>query len=120
MRCGHACRGRRRRPCTAITSCWTEPRVTLFQVATTAQSVADICAAARDASRVLARLDGATRDAALHAMADALEARTDEILEANARDIEAGEAAEIGSAALDRGRGKPGGAARARSGVSGG
>src|SRR3954451_24553331 len=102
MRCGLACRGRRRRPCTAITSCWTEPRVTLFKVATTAQSVAHICAAARDASRVLGRLDGATRAAALHAMADALEARSDEILAANARDMEAGEGAEIGPPLLDR------------------
>jgi glutamate-5-semialdehyde dehydrogenase len=71
-------------------------------MATTATSVADICAAARGASRVLARLDGATRTAALHAMADALEARTLEILEANARDMEAGAAADIGSALLDR------------------
>src|SRR3954467_3748317 len=71
-------------------------------MATTAESVASICAAARDASRVLARLDGATRTAALLAMAAAIEERADEILEANARDMEAGEAAEIGSALLDR------------------
>src|SRR4051795_13090597 len=71
-------------------------------MATTAESVASICAAARDASRVLARLDGATRTAALLAMAAALEERSDEILEANARDMEAGEAAEIGGALLDR------------------
>src|SRR3954452_17278166 len=71
-------------------------------MATTAESVASISASARDASRVLARLDGATRAAALEAMAAALEARADEILEANARDMEAGEAAEIGSALLDR------------------
>jgi glutamate-5-semialdehyde dehydrogenase len=71
-------------------------------MATTATSVGAICAAARDASRVLARLDGATRDAALEAMALALEERSDEILEANARDMEAGSEAEIGSALLDR------------------
>jgi glutamate-5-semialdehyde dehydrogenase len=71
-------------------------------MATTATSVADICAGARDASRVLSRLDGATRAAALEAMALALEERSDEILEANARDMEAGAAAEIGSALLDR------------------
>jgi glutamate-5-semialdehyde dehydrogenase len=71
-------------------------------MATTATSVAAICAAARDASRVLARLDGATRAAALEAMAAALEARADEILEANARDMEAGAEADIGSALLDR------------------
>src|SRR4051795_8480682 len=71
-------------------------------MATTATSVADICAGARDASRVLSRLDGATRAAALEAMALAIEERADEILEANARDMEAGAAAEIGSALLDR------------------
>jgi glutamate-5-semialdehyde dehydrogenase len=71
-------------------------------MATTATSVAEICAGAREASRVLSRLDGATRAAALEAMASALESRSPEILEANARDMEAGEAAEIGSALLDR------------------
>ena len=71
-------------------------------MATTAVSVADICAAARDASRVLSRLDGATRTAALFAMASALEARADEILEANARDMEAGEEAGLHSGLLDR------------------
>ena len=71
-------------------------------MATTATSVADICAAARDASRVLGRLDGATRAAALEAMALALESRSAEILEANARDMEAGAEAQIGSALLDR------------------
>jgi glutamate-5-semialdehyde dehydrogenase len=71
-------------------------------MATTATSVADVCAAARDASRVLARLDGATRTAALFEMADALERRADEILEANARDMQAGAAADIGAALLDR------------------
>jgi glutamate-5-semialdehyde dehydrogenase len=71
-------------------------------MATTATSVASICASARAASRVLGRLDGETRTAALHAMASALEARTDEILEANSRDMEAGVEAEIGGALLDR------------------
>src|SRR3954452_930102 len=71
-------------------------------MATTATSVADICAGARDASRVLGRLDGATRAAALEAMAVALEDRAAEILEANARDMEAGAGSDIGSALLDR------------------
>jgi glutamate-5-semialdehyde dehydrogenase len=71
-------------------------------MATTATSVGEICAAAREASRVLARLDGETRAAALHAMADALEARAGEILEANARDMEAGVSGDIGGALLDR------------------
>ena len=71
-------------------------------MAATATSVADICAAAKAASRELARLDGATRDAALLAMADALDARAGEILEANARDMEQGEADGLSSALMDR------------------
>jgi glutamate-5-semialdehyde dehydrogenase len=51
-------------------------------MATTAQPVAEICAAARRASRSLAQLDTGTKNAALLAMAEALEARTGEILEA--------------------------------------
>src|SRR5947207_1110796 len=66
------------------------------------RSVADVCAAAKEASRTLARLDSATRDAALEAIAAALEARVDEIVEANALDMKAGEEAAIGSALLDR------------------
>jgi glutamate-5-semialdehyde dehydrogenase len=66
------------------------------------RSVAEICASAKHASRTLARLDSATRDAALEAIAAALDARVDEILEANALDVQAGEEAEIGSALLDR------------------
>jgi glutamate-5-semialdehyde dehydrogenase len=71
-------------------------------MATTTPAVSDVCAAAKAASRVLARIDTATKDAALEAMAAALESRTDEILEANARDMEAGRQHEIGSALLDR------------------
>jgi glutamate-5-semialdehyde dehydrogenase len=66
------------------------------------RSVADVCAAAKQASRTLSRLDSATRDAALEAIAAALVARVDEILEANALDVKAGEEAAIGSALLDR------------------
>jgi glutamate-5-semialdehyde dehydrogenase len=71
-------------------------------MATTAQSVAEVCAAARRASRALAQLDTATKNAALTAMADALEQRAPEILEANARDVEAGEQAGLHSGLLDR------------------
>jgi glutamate-5-semialdehyde dehydrogenase len=71
-------------------------------VATTTPSVVEICAAAKRASRTLAQLDSDTRNAALLAMADALEARIDEILEANARDMEAGRDAELHSSLLDR------------------
>jgi glutamate-5-semialdehyde dehydrogenase len=71
-------------------------------VATTAQSVAEICAAAKGASRQLARLDTDTKNAALHAMADALERRTAEILDANASDMEAGAEAGLQAGLLDR------------------
>ena len=70
-------------------------------VATT-RTVAELCLAARDASRALAALSTGTRDAALRAIADALEARTPEILDANARDMEAGRANGLDAALLDR------------------
>ncbi len=77
-------------------------RSTLAGMATTAESVADVCRAAKRASRRLAATDGATRDRALHAIADALELRAAEILEANAADVEAGRDAELSAALLDR------------------
>jgi glutamate-5-semialdehyde dehydrogenase len=70
--------------------------------ATGARSVAELCLAARDASRALAALPTGTKDAALHAIADALEAGTGEILEANARDMEDGRANGLDAALLDR------------------
>jgi glutamate-5-semialdehyde dehydrogenase len=71
-------------------------------MAVTAQSVADLCRTAQDASRVLATLDSATKNSALHAIADALVARTPEILEANARDMDAGRENGLSPALLDR------------------
>jgi glutamate-5-semialdehyde dehydrogenase len=66
------------------------------------ESVADICRAAQVASRVLAQVDTATKNAALHAIADALVARAEEILEANARDLAAGREAALSDALMDR------------------
>jgi glutamate-5-semialdehyde dehydrogenase len=71
-------------------------------MATTAVSVGDICAAAQQASRRLATLGSGVKDAALEAIADALIARSDEILEANARDLEAGRENGLSAALLDR------------------
>jgi glutamate-5-semialdehyde dehydrogenase len=71
-------------------------------VATTTRSVAEVCVEARDAARVLATLDTAAKNAALAAMADAVEARAGEILEANERDMEAGREAGLDSGLLDR------------------
>src|SRR3954468_17694255 len=70
-------------------------------VASTA-SVTELALAAKAAARRLATVDSATKDRALRAIADALEARTGEILQANARDREAGHAADIGAALMDR------------------
>jgi glutamate-5-semialdehyde dehydrogenase len=71
-------------------------------MATTAQPVAEICAQAKLAARELATLDTATKNAALEAMAEALEQRAHEILEANMRDVEAGREAGLHSGLLDR------------------
>src|SRR5690349_19903126 len=68
----------------------------------TRQSVAELCLAARDAARVLAQADSALKDRALRALADALEARTPEILEANARDLDAGRENGLSEALMDR------------------
>jgi glutamate-5-semialdehyde dehydrogenase len=65
-------------------------------------SVATLCAGAKRASRILAQLDAGAKDAALLAMADALSERAGEILEANARDMEAGAEGDLGDALLDR------------------
>ncbi len=71
-------------------------------MAATLASVADVCAAAKRASRTLATLDAEVKDAALQSIADALIERTGEILEANARDLEAAQAAGLSAALLDR------------------
>jgi glutamate-5-semialdehyde dehydrogenase len=65
-------------------------------------SVAELCRAARDASRALAALPTGVKDAGLLAIADALEARIPEILEANALDMAAGREAGLDAALLDR------------------
>jgi len=58
--------------------------------------------AGRAAQRLLARMPDAAKAQALHAAAQALRAAETEILEANARDIAAGEANGLTSAMLDR------------------
>jgi glutamate-5-semialdehyde dehydrogenase len=65
-------------------------------------SVTDICLAAREASRRLAVMGSGAKDAALGRVADALEARTPEILEANARDLDAGRESGLSHALMDR------------------
>src|SRR5829696_9277854 len=71
-------------------------------MAVATQSVTDVCRAAKAAARELAALDTAMKDRALLAIADALEARTAEIVEANARDLEAGRESGLSAALMDR------------------
>ena len=71
-------------------------------MAITTSTVSDICGAAKRAARALAATDSVTRDSALHAIADALEERAPEILDANGRDMEAGRQAGLSAALLDR------------------
>lgn len=71
-------------------------------ISTPTSSVTDTCLAAKAAAGPLAALGSDVKDRALHAIADALIARTPEILEANAKDLEAGRVNEIGDALLDR------------------
>jgi glutamate-5-semialdehyde dehydrogenase len=61
-----------------------------------------VAARAREAAADLAPLGRASKDAALHAMADALVAATDDILAANGRDVANGRAAGLSDGLLDR------------------
>jgi glutamate-5-semialdehyde dehydrogenase len=71
-------------------------------MATTTQSVAEICTAAKRASRVLATVPTSVKDEALEAIAIALESQADAILEANARDHEAAREGDYSPAFLDK------------------
>jgi glutamate-5-semialdehyde dehydrogenase len=65
-------------------------------------SVADAARRARAAANELALATRAVKDAALEAMADALVASTGEVLDANARDLDAADRAGTPAAILDR------------------
>jgi glutamate-5-semialdehyde dehydrogenase len=71
-------------------------------MAVTSTSVAEQCAGAKRASRVLATLDSATKNRALHAIADALIEHTAEILDANALDLEGGRQSGLSDTLMDR------------------
>ena len=64
--------------------------------------VLDACARAKHASRALATATRATKDAALHSMADALVAQAHTILDANSRDVERERAGGMSEGLLDR------------------
>ncbi len=69
---------------------------------TTGISVAEVCARAQRASRSLATLSSNAKNAALEEIAAALIERTEEILEANARDMPAAREAGLSPALIDR------------------
>jgi glutamate-5-semialdehyde dehydrogenase len=71
-------------------------------MAVATQSVADLCRQAKRAARVMATLSREDTDRALNAIAAALEQRVPEIVEANARDLEAGREAGLSDALMDR------------------
>jgi glutamate-5-semialdehyde dehydrogenase len=71
-------------------------------MATAISSVTDICGAARRAARELAQIDTARKNAALAGIALALVERTEEILAANALDMEFGRESGLSDALLDR------------------
>jgi glutamate-5-semialdehyde dehydrogenase len=71
-------------------------------MAVTTKTVAEICVAARKASRELAGVSTASKDAALEATARLLGERTGEILEANAADLADERAAGLTQALRDR------------------
>ena len=64
--------------------------------------ISNLADSARIAGRTLSVATGAQRKAALIAIADAIEARSGEILAANEKDMEAGRAASLNSSLLDR------------------
>ncbi len=64
--------------------------------------VEELGARAKAASRLLATASTEAKDAALHAAADLLEQRSDEILSANAADVDREEAGGMGAGLLDR------------------
>jgi glutamate-5-semialdehyde dehydrogenase len=71
-------------------------------MATATSPIADVCRAAKRAARALAQLDTSVKDAALEAIADALDARMEEVLDANERDMQLAREAGVGDALLDR------------------
>ena len=71
-------------------------------MASTALSIAETCAAAKRAARELATVSSRVKDEALEAIASALLEHADEILEANARDVELGREAQLSDALIDR------------------
>ncbi|MGA2008232.1 MAG: gamma-glutamyl-phosphate reductase, partial [Solirubrobacteraceae bacterium] len=71
-------------------------------MATATESVQEVCRAAKGAARALASLESSVKNAALSAIATALETSTREILDANAQDVAAATEAGVSDALIDR------------------
>lgn len=71
-------------------------------MATATMSVAEVCRAAKEASHLLARVERAAKDACLADLADRIEARSEELIEANRADLDAGREEGLNEALIDR------------------
>jgi len=71
-------------------------------VATATTSVSEVCGRAKRASRAIAIADTAAKDAALERLAELLDDRVDEVLEANAADLADERAVDLTDALRDR------------------
>lgn len=71
-------------------------------MATISKSVTDVCAEAKLASRELGLLESEIKNKALEAIADALDANAAKIVEANAKDLEAGAESGLEPSLMDR------------------
>jgi len=71
-------------------------------VAIAARSVQQVCREAKEASHVLARADRAAKDAVLADLAERIEGRAEELIEANRADVEAGREEGLNEALIDR------------------
>jgi glutamate-5-semialdehyde dehydrogenase len=74
----------------------------MSETGATEQEVRAVAARAREAAADLATISRAGKDAALHAMADALVDATEAILAANAKDVANGREAQLSDALIDR------------------
>ena len=71
-------------------------------MAVASPTVTDTCVAAKRAARALATMSSAEKNTALLRVAEQLDERAAEILDANARDLEAGRANGLSDALMDR------------------
>jgi glutamate-5-semialdehyde dehydrogenase len=71
-------------------------------VATAAKSVVDTCREAKDAAHLLARVSTQAKDACLRDLADRIDGSVDALVQANGADVDAGRAAGLNEALIDR------------------